>query len=242
MRVVREVNLFEIKICGVRIKSDIEAAERAGADAIGLNFFPASRRYLDPSSPDTEDLARAAAESRLLRIGVFVNESAARMVEIASTIGLDAVQLHGDERPEILSELAQRWDQAAPGLSCHVIRAIKLPTGLLSADDIDQAIRPWTSPSPPFPPVHFLLDADAGAAHGGSGKCLSWQSIRAWADRWPQTNWTLAGGLSTANVAEAVRVSGARSIDVASGVEAERDTKSSDLIHRFCTQARSAWQ
>jgi phosphoribosylanthranilate isomerase len=220
--------MFHIKICGVQRPADIQAVEMSGADAIGLNFFQPSVRYVDPNSPKTHELSGLASAAGLLRVGVFVNEPHKRMVDIASEVGLDAIQLHGDEQIDVASRLHD-----TTGL--QVIRAIKLLTSETDPAEICAKADRWVEAG-----CHLLLDADAGAAHGGSGKTLYWPSVRQWADQRPDVTWTLAGGLTAGNVAEAIRVSGAKSVDTASGVEEPRGLKSSRLIQRFVVESRSA--
>ena len=117
----------------------------------------------------------------------------------------------------------------------RVVRAIKLPVGPLVPANIETAARPWIDLG-----CHPLLDADAGAAHGGSGKTLDWISIRSWSDAHGQTAFTLAGGLNPGNVAAAIRQSGANSVDTASGVEQPRGEKQHDLIDAFVRACRAA--
>ncbi|TWU47703.1 phosphoribosylanthranilate isomerase [Rubripirellula reticaptiva] len=211
--------IFRVKICGVRLHSDIEAVAAAGGDAIGLNFFPPSIRYVDPDDPRTQELSAAAAGLGLFRVGVFVNEAPARIAEIADVVGLDAIQLHGDETVESASQVSGRK-----------LRAIKLPTGPLTVSQIDAASRLWIEAG-----YHVLFDADAGAAHGGSGKTLDWNAIAAWASLNPSVAWTLAGGLTPDNLSDAIQASSATSVDTASGVESPKGTKSSELIQAFCS-------
>jgi phosphoribosylanthranilate isomerase len=220
--------MFHIKICGVRLSVDVQAVQNCGGDAIGLNFFPASVRYVDPTSPRTTGLSRLAAAGGLLRVGVFVNEQPERIAGIVQQVGLDAIQLHGDESletaVEIVAAAGTRW-----------IRAVKLPIGPINPGEIAARVDPWLAAG-----CQVLLDAEAGAAHGGSGRCLDWPSIAAWADRNAGAAWTLAGGLTPENVGEAILDSGARSVDVASGVEETRGVKSEWLIRRFVVEAKAA--
>lgn len=218
------MNPFHTKICGVRFKSDIAAVEASPADAVGLNFFPPSRRYLSPEEPAAAELCRLSRVGGLASVGVFVNETAERIVAVAERLDLDHVQLHGDESPALASELLRR--------RLSVIRAIKLPAGPLEAAALQEKAAPWAEIG-----VHLLLDADAGAAHGGSGRVLDWRGIRRWAEAYPGVTWTLAGGLTVENVAEAIRLSGAKSVDVASGVEHPRGQKAAGLIEKFARLA-----
>jgi phosphoribosylanthranilate isomerase len=213
--------MFHIKICGVRTKDAIEAAAESGADAIGLNFFSGSIRYLDPGAATTRDLADHAAQRRLLRVGVFVNASAETIQQVVDQIGLDAIQLHGDEDLVLASELVRRN-------RVGIIRAIKLPQGALSAAQIEASTRPWITAG-----CHPLLDVDAGPSHGGSGKTLDWDSIHRWSAEHPRDPFTLAGGLDAENVLAAIRRSGTPSVDTASGVENPRGEKRRELIAAF---------
>ena len=199
----------------------------SAADAIGLNFFAGSVRYLDPDAAETSALSKQAAAANLIRVGVFVNEPVARITQIAADVGLEHVQLHGDE------PLTTANDLVANGLS--VIRAVKLPKGRIEVGEIERRTEQWLTAG-----VALLLDADAGAAHGGSGQTLEWESIQAWSQSAKTTPWVLAGGLSVENVSEAVRVSGAVAVDVASGVERPRGTKSAALIEQFAGLADRA--
>lgn len=217
--------MFHIKICGVREIAQIEAVFKSGADAIGLNFYPTSCRFVDPQQPLTAELASKAEELGLTRIGVFVNSSVENMLQVSEHLGLDAIQLHGDEQSEVVSRLQDA------GIK-KLIRAIKLPVGALAVEDIETCVTPWASLG-----THLLLDADGGKHHGGTGKTLDWGVIREWAQRCRDVRWTLAGGLNPANVAAAISESGANSVDTASGVESERGTKSNSLICQFAETA-----
>lgn len=207
--------MFRVKICGVRLKSDVAAVGRAGGDAIGLNFFPPSVRYVTPDA--ATELSLFAQELGLARIGVFVNEPVASMMEIAKQVGLDAVQLHGDESIQ---------DYA--GVTLPKLRAIKLPRGTVPPETIAAKANPWIAAG-----YHVLLDVDAGAAHGGSGKTLDWPSVAAWAAANPGVTWTLAGGLTPENVAQAMRISTATSVDTAGGAEIEKGVKDAARIASF---------
>lgn len=219
--------MFQIKICGVRQIGDVAAVSRSAADAIGLNFFPKSVRYVDPSEPLTRELAEAATRAGLSTVGVFVNESADAIARIAEAIGLDQVQLHGDESIELASQLIAR--------KMSVIRAIKLPTFPTGPYPIADRTTRWLDAG-----CALLLDADGGSAHGGSGQSLDWPSIGEWVEEYPDVEWALAGGLNVDNVAAAIAASRARSVDVASGVEQPRGTKSPVLIERFAQLASDA--
>ncbi|MGI9442976.1 MAG: phosphoribosylanthranilate isomerase [Rubripirellula sp.] len=222
--------MFHIKICGVQEIADIEAVFESGADAIGLNFYPPSCRFIDPDETSAVRLASKAGELGLARIGVFVNSPVETMLRASERLELEAVQLHGDEQIGIVSGLHDK------GIT-KVIRAIKLPVGPLTIQVIENRVNPWVSLG-----AHLLLDADGGKNHGGTGKTLDWGTIRQWSDQCGDVSWTLAGGLNPENVAAAITKSGAVSVDTASGVEADRGTKSGRLISQFSKNASASLQ
>ena len=216
---VRE-EMFKIKICGVQTSQDLRAVSEAGGDAVGLNFFPPSVRYLPPNTRHTLQISTEAAELSLTRVGVVVNMTRPDMERLLQTIPLDAIQLHGDELPIE----APQWKT----LGVPLIRAIKLPVGKISASKIDELSQPWLDNG-----FHPLFDADAGASHGGTGRQIDWESINNWRKVNPEQSFTLAGGLTPENVSEAIKVSGTQSVDTASGVEEPRGTKNTNLIREF---------
>lgn len=216
--------MFHIKICGVRFEGDLVAVSHSAAGAVGFNFFAKSIRHLDPASPATAKLSARAHELGLTRVGVFVNDKADQIERAIDAVGLDLVQLHGDEPVDLGRELV--------GRGVRVIRAVKLPTQPVRAEAIDDRAREWVDAG-----CGLLLDADAGAGHGGGGEVLDWESIGRWASQNRRVPWVLAGGLTVDNVSEAIRASGALAVDVASGVENPRGTKSRPLIDQFARLA-----
>lgn len=224
---LREVP-FKIKICGVRSSDDVVACSDAGADCIGLNFYPPSVRSLDPNSPETSSLNDTARQHGLYRVGLFVNQTPDQVDRIAKSLSLDAIQFHGDEpRAEIVRVLEAGF---------AVVRAIRLPTSPITPAQIQTQLEPLSDL-----PITFLLDADVGSAYGGGGKQLHWPSIAAWAAVEASKlkgGWVLAGGLDPSCVSQAIQLSGASSVDVASGVESRRGEKSPELIQRFVTASR----
>ena len=195
----------KVKICGVRSLEEAEAALEAGADALGFNFWPQSPRYISP---------RAAREmiNRLSpvvsAVGVFVNEEANRIIDIASEVGLTAVQLHGDESPEFCQRLG----------SIKTIKAIRV------GQDFDLSV------IESYPVSMVLLDSDIRGSYGGTGQRFDWR-IAIEAKRFARI--ILAGGLTADNVWEAVTHVRPAAIDVCSGVEAEPGRKDLDKLRRF---------
>jgi phosphoribosylanthranilate isomerase len=173
-----ETYMFRIKICGITQPEDARIAVDAGADALGFNFFAGSKRYINFLA------ARELVEADSLdcmKVGVFVNHTADELNEIAQAVGLDAVQLHGDQPPPV--------------------------------------------------------------AYGGTGERLDWTTL---ADRIELLNFDraeplrliLAGGLTPANVAEAIRLVRPYGVDVASGVESTPGRKDPAKVRAFVAEAR----
>lgn len=195
----------KVKICGIRSLEEAEAALDAGADALGFNFWPRSPRYIDPRAAG-EIIARLSPIAST--VGVFVNETAARILEIASQLQLSAVQLHGDESPEYCVGLA----------SIKTIKAIRV------GQDFDLSVIERYSVA------MVLLDSDVRGSYGGTGQRFDWR-IAVEAKRFAPI--ILAGGLNTENVWAAVTHVRPAAIDVCSGVEAEPGRKDLTKLRSF---------
>lgn len=195
--------------------------ERAGADAIGLNFYERSQRFVDLSEA-SKIVERLSADVK--RVGVFVNASSEAIFAAAHRIGLDYVQLHGDEPPQFLSEL--------PGL--QIIRAFRGAENLqLISDYLSECERR---------PVAVLVDAHDPIAYGGTGRTLYWPDLAKAAEFTGQLPLILAGGLTPANVAEAIQQARPFGVDTASGVEQEsRRGKDAALCQAFVSAAKAAF-
>lgn len=201
---------FHVKICGVTRLEDAVAAAKAGADSIGLNFYPKSPRHIDP--------ARAAEIVRTLpegveAVGVFVNDPPERVNAIAEQAGLHMVQLHGEESPD-----------DADRIHLPVIKALRLR----GEDDIASAER--------YRVDIYLLDTPS-EIFGGTGKTHDW-TLAAKACR--RLRAFLAGGLTPDNVAAAVRAVNPYGVDVAGGVESAPGIKDPAKIAAFIQAAREA--
>ena len=200
-----------VKICGVRTVADARSAVDAGADMIGLNFFSGSKRRLDPVG--AAEIAASLPPS-VWRVGVFVNAVRAEIDRIRRAVGLSAIQLHGEEPPEML----RGWD-------VPVIRAVHLRG---PAD----AVRARTGPAPDY----YLVEGDTGSARGGSGAVFEWS----WAAEFPADRLFVAGGLTPDNVGAAVRALRPFAVDVASGVESAPGIMSTALVAAFIEHAKAA--
>ena len=178
-----------VKICGITRVEDAEAAVALGANAVGFVFWPKSPRYVDPYR------ARAIVASLppfVSAVGLFVNQPASHIADVASLVRLGVVQLHGDETPE---------DAAALGRP--VVRALSVHA---AGHELDR----WPAR------VMILLDAHDPDRRGGTGRTIDWDAAAAVAGR---RRILLAGGLNPDNVAAAVDRVRPFGIDVSSGVE-----------------------
>ena len=208
----------QIKICGVTNAAALDAAVAGRADYAGLNFHPPSPRFLTPEAASRLAARNAGA---IRRVGVFVDADDAGIAAAVAAGRLDALQLHGNETPQRAAEVSNRF-----GLPVWKVLAIASPADVRRAEAYADA-------------ADFLLfDAKtpAGALPGGMGLAFDWRLVAAYRGRLP---WGLAGGLSPANVAQAVRITGAPLVDTASGVESAPGVKDPARIAAFCAAARA---
>ncbi len=212
-----------VKICGVTRPDILAAAAQAGAHYVGLNFYPLSPRYVSPDI--AAELARNAPTAVKL-VGLFVHPSDEEIENILSRVGLDMIQLHGDELPARVAEIKARF-------LLPVIKAIPIAT---KADVM--AARKYETVAD-----YLLFDTkttgNVAALPGGTGMAFDWNILRGEKFSVP---WFLAGGLNAANVAEAIQTTGAKYIDCASGVETRPGVKSAELIQQFISAARASQQ
>ena len=202
-----------VKICGLTTPEATAAAVEAGAAYVGFNFFPKSPRVV------THDAARALAVDvpvGVAKVALVVDADDAALDALTAAVPLDMLQLHGAETPARVAEVRARY-----GLP--VMKVIGV------ADEADVArIDAYTGAAD-----QILVDAKPpkdAVLPGGNGVIFDWRLISA--RRWALP-WMLAGGLTPANVAEAIRLTGARQVDVASGVESAPGVKDADLIRAF---------
>ncbi len=217
--------MFSIKICGVTTRSDGLTVARSAADAIGLNFYPQSKRFV---SREVAKEICDAVEGQLLRVGVFVNESADAILEAVEQTGLDAVQLHGDEPVSLLQALK----------SVPVIRAFRCKDGDLS-NVVDFLHRANEARNPP---AAVLLDAYHPGEYGGTGLSLDPRSLSQSVAELGGVHWVLAGGLTPDNVGHAIQVAGPDGVDTASGVESAPGIKDAEKVLAFAENARSVFK
>lgn len=193
------------KICGITRVEDAQMAVNLGVDAIGLVFFSGSKRCVSVSQ--AQEIV-AALPAFVTVVALFVNENAQKINEILSQVAIDVLQFHGDESPEFCQQFHRPY-----------LKAVRVK----NVDDIQAALRDHVTARA------VLFDAFVEGTYGGTGHCFDWQML-------PENvsgHWVLSGGLQADNVADAVRQTGARAVDVSSGVECAAGIKSPEKMAAF---------
>lgn len=209
---------IKVKICGLTDPADIPAAILAGASYLGFNFFPKSPRYIDL---EAAAFMAASVPVGVAKVGLTVDADDTELDLLTSTVPLDFLQLHGKESPARVSEVKARY-----GLPVIKVVGISGPEDVTQIDFYAKVAD------------QILVDAKPpkGADRpGGNAVAFDWKLIAN--RRWP-VPWMLAGGLTPDNVAEAIRLTGARQVDVASGVESAPGIKDADRMRAFVAAAR----
>jgi phosphoribosylanthranilate isomerase len=218
-----ESAMFRIKVCGITGAEDAAMSAAAGADALGLNFYAGSPRYV---GSQLAEAIVSSLPSGVLKVGLFVNAPVERVCATFDQLGLDLIQLHGDEPPEYLAALEGR----------PVVRAFRVRCGELP--EVANYLRRCRQMG--CLPRLCLMDSYQTGRYGGTGSTAAWEELR----RYPDEDWNppmvLAGGLTAENVAEAVRVVQPHAVDVASGVESSPGRKDARLVARFVEAAKRA--
>lgn len=212
-----------VKICGTTNLEDAQAAVEAGADALGFIFAPS------PRSLTLERAREIIAElpEKVEKVGVFVNEPAERIREIAEQVGLTSVQLHGDESTDFTRDLA--LNSHLPQ-RLHVIKALAVRGGF-GARMIAYAEQGHVGA--------VLLDSAGWQIRGGSGQVFDWQAVAEFLPRGGEDIRTIiAGGLNPSNVIQAMRILRPWGVDVCTGVEREPGKKDRVKVRAFVSAVR----
>ncbi len=200
-----------VKICGITRAEDLRAAAEAGADAIGLNFYPASPRFL---SVERARALREALPPYVNAVAVFVNAPQAEVRRVLDEVRPDALQFHGEETPAFCDAFGVPYVKA-----CRVKQGV----------DLLEYWRPFSGAS------GWLADAYV-EEYGGTGKRFDWSQVPRNLGR----PLILSGGLTSANVREAIRAVRPWAVDVASGVESAKGIKDAGKIAAFISEVRNA--
>lgn len=206
-----------IKICGINMPASLDAAIRARADHVGFVFFARSPRYVEPT---TAAALGTRADGRIGKVGLFVDAGDALLGEAVGSAGLTAIQLHGSESPERAALIRARF-----GIPVWKALSVTGPSDVMRASAYAGAADL----------ILFDAKTPAGTLPGGMGLSFDWSLVAGWKGPLP---WGLAGGLTPANVGEAVRLTGAALVDTSSGVEIEPGVKDDSLIAAFCSAVR----
>ena len=203
--------MTKVKICGITTPDDARVAVEAGADMIGLIFYPPSPRFVTPEQAHT---IVAHLPFGFPAVGVFVNESVDTVTRIAQTSGVQMVQLHGTESPEMCQHLPWR-----------VIKTFRF-TAHIQPEMMSQ-----------YAVEAFLIEGFHAGVYGGGGAQADWQRV---ASLHHYGRIMLAGGLTPENVREAIQIVRPYAVDVCSGVEATPGTKDWDKVRTFVRNAKNA--
>ena len=212
----------EVKICGLKTEAALDAALGSGADYVGLVFCAASPRNLDF---ETAHRLAERARGRAKIVTLLVDPDDTLLDLVVAAVAPDIIQLHGSETPQRVAEVSKR-------LGRPVLKAVKVA----DADDALGALIYAGKAD------RILFDAKpvpggADALPGGNGVPFDWEAL---AGVRGKLDYILAGGLTPANVAEAIRLTGATAVDVSSGVESRPGEKDPELIRSFLHAAKTA--
>ena len=172
--------MTKVKICGITNLEDALLSAKFGADALGFNFYEKSPRYI---APEKAREITTELPTHVLKVGVFVNESLNKIIEIVAITNLDAIQLHGEETPEFVRELKTKTN-------LQIIKAFRVSPEFKPEDVLQYEVDA------------ILLDAYSQHEHGGTGGTFDWKVARKVQEIFPKMY--LAGGLSAENIREAI--------------------------------------
>ncbi len=207
--------MIQVKVCGLNDAAGFDAVITAGADWLGFNFFPVSPRFVTPQQAAS---LSQRSPGGALRVGLFVDPALADIDRALGAIRLDILQIYG--AVPILEEIRSKF--ALPVWRARgIARQADLPADAGGADA-------WLLEAKPPPQA---------TRPGGNAETFDWSVMAGWK---PPGPWLLAGGLTPANVAEAIQTTGATAVDVASGVESSRGVKDPARIRDFIARAKAA--
>lgn len=204
-----------VKICGITRTRDAHAAAHAGADAIGLVFYPQSPRYL---SAERAVEIRDALPPFVQTVALFVNPDAAQVAQVLQRVRPAMLQFHGEESPEFCAQFGVPF-----------VKACRVKSGLAPGVDLLEYLRPFSRAAA------WLFDSHV-AEYGGVGESFDWSLLPAVGER----PFILSGGLTHQIVAQAIRRVRPWGVDVSSGVESAKGIKDAAKIADFIAEVRNA--
>lgn len=207
--------MTKVKICGITNLEDALVSAKFGADALGFNFYEQSPRYIAPEK------ARGIIEqisAKVLKVGVFVNETLNRIIETARIAKLDALQLHGEETPEFARQLKAKTN-------LEIIKAFRV-SGEFQPEDVLQ-----------YEVDAILLDAYSPKERGGTGEIFDWEIAKKVREIFPKMY--LAGGLTHENVIRAIYDTKTFAVDVCSGIERVYGVKDRVELINFISKVKN---
>jgi phosphoribosylanthranilate isomerase len=207
-----------VKVCGITRSADARAAAEAGADAIGLVFYPPSPRYL---SVERAVEIRDALPPFVQTVALFVNPDAAQVAQVIGRLKPAAMQFHGEETPQFCAQFGVPW-----------IKAVRVKSEAREVDLLEY-LRPFSGA------MGWLLDSHV-EAYGGVGERFDWSLVPGALRNGGDKPLILSGGLARENVGEAVRRVRPWGVDVSSGVESAKGIKDAAKIAAFLAEVRNA--
>jgi phosphoribosylanthranilate isomerase len=208
-----------IKICGITRTLDARAAAEAGADAIGLVFYPQSPRYL---SGERAVEIRDALPPFVQTVALFVNPDAAQVAQVLGRVRPGMLQFHGEETPEFCAQFGMPY-----------VKAYRVRSGVTQGVDLLEYLRPFSRAAA------WLVDSHV-PEYGGVGESFDWSLVPALSPDLGDRPLILSGGLARENVAEAIRRVRPWGVDVSSGVESAKGIKDAAKIAAFIAEVRNA--
>lgn len=215
---------MQIKICGLTNLAEALAAAELGANFLGFNFFPSSKRYLDPAVAQVIGREVQQKFPQLKLVGIFVNAAVKEVRQILEICHLDVLQFHGQETLEFCQKFL--------GAKQQVWRALRINSQNFVVVDCAQQLQQFRQLD------GILLDTFSIQEFGGTGQTFAWEKLQPLVARLP--NLILSGGLTSQNVQQACQILQPQIVDVCSGVEAAQDPRRKDLtkMREFCLAIR----
>jgi phosphoribosylanthranilate isomerase len=207
---------MKVKLCGFKDRQSVLAAIASGADFIGFVFCEKSPRYISPEA--VAEIAQAVPPT-IAKVAVLSNIDLKVIKQIYQNLKPDYFQFHGSETPAFLQKIREIFPRV------KIIKAFRIG----GKQDLKQ-VRRFENEAD-----LFLFDSKEADADGGTGKTFDWKILFGFRCR---RSWFLSGGLNVANVLQAAKITGARMVDISSGIEKVRGEKSAELITQLMTKVK----